>query len=150
MWTYSGNPSASPTDLVHYRLGDVNPAEPVCTDEECAQALADNGGNSWLAAADIAESRAAAFFNRPSTVRRGGERNGRTVVYSQQVEGWLAMARSLRMQASVRTTSVYGGGLSVAEHTAGADVVAPFARKNLFIRPAPAWSQHPAPLERED
>jgi hypothetical protein len=149
MWTYSGNPQASPVDLVHYRLGDTNPSEPMATDEECSQALLDHGGNSWLAAASIAETKAAHFLNRPLSVKRGD----RTTTYADPVQGFLLLARTLRMQASTKTTSVYAGGLSKQEHASDAgdaDLTQPFARKELLPARPVSVTQVPLPQDRSD
>ena len=134
-YTYSGNPAVSPIDMVHFRLGNVNPASPIATDEECAQALADNHGNTWLAAADLAETKALEFLWRPTTVRQV---DGASVSYADQAAAFQALAQRLRQNASLRTATVYAGGLSIGEKQAArADtgLVQPFARKDLHVRP---------------
>lgn len=134
-WTYSGSPSISAIDMVHFRLGDTNPGNPISTDEECAQALADNHGNTWLAAADLAENKALEFLWRPTTVRKA---DGSSVSYADQAAAFQALAQRLRQNASVRTTTIYAGGLSVGEKQAArADtgLVQPFARKDLHVGP---------------
>lgn len=131
-WTYQGNPAASGVDQVHFRLGDVNPSMPIATDEECAFALQEHRGNTYLAAAALAETKAMEFLYRPSTVKRGD----RTTSYAFQAENFLALARTLRMQASLRTTSLYAGGQSVgdkAAHARDTGVVQPFATKRLML-----------------
>jgi hypothetical protein len=140
-WTYSGNPSISMTDLVHYRLGDIDPANPIATDEECLQALADNGGNSWLAAACLAENHAAQLLRQPTMVRSGD----RMTQYGNPAEWWLQFARTLRLNASLRTTTTYAGGIDQGEKESqrhDQSLVQPFARKDLHThprRPGPTW-----------
>lgn len=129
-WTYSGNPAASPVALVHYRLGDVNPENPISTDEECVQALADNGGNAYLAAASLAETKAASFVygQTPSSVG-GGPVSVRTAA-----EDFLMLAQTLRLQATLKTAIAYAGGISEAEKQAAQrdfDRVQPFAHTRL-------------------
>src|SRR5262245_13993314 len=129
-YTYSGNPAASPVDTVHYRLGDVDPAAPIATDEECAFALCENGQNTYLAAAALAEAKALTFVNRPISVKRGD----RTTTYANGAEAYLMLARSLRLQASMQTTTIYAGGQSVTEKRADRldpTLVQPFATVDL-------------------
>jgi hypothetical protein len=129
-WTYSGNPAASAIDTVHYRLGDVSPDRPIATDEECAFALAEHGGNTWLAAAAVAETKALEFLYRPTTVKKGD----RTTSYADQAQAFLTLARQLRANASLRTTTLYAGGQDVGEKDANrrdTSVVQPFARADL-------------------
>jgi hypothetical protein len=132
-WTYSGNPLASPVDEVHYRLGDVNPANPISTDEECAFALAEHRGNTYLAAAALAETKALEFLYRPTTVKKGD----RTTSYTDQAAAFMTLARQLRTNASLKTTTLYAGGLDVTEKDADrqdTNAVQPFARKDLHQR----------------
>jgi hypothetical protein len=151
-WTYSGNPAASLVDETHYRLGDVNPSQPIATDEECAFALREHRGNTYLAAAALAETKAAEFVYRPSQITR----EGRTTRYDNQAANFLALARTLRMQASLRTTGLYAGGLSGAEHEADAtdrDLRQPFATKHLHEqgrRHGGGASQHPTEVRLPD
>jgi hypothetical protein len=121
---------------VHYRLGDVNPASPLATDEECAQALTDAGGNTYLAAAMLAESKAMVFLLRPTTVTR----DGRTVSYMQQADWFRTLAASLRLQATMQTGSAYAGGIEAAERRADqrdTSLNQPFVTKELHQRRVP-------------
>jgi hypothetical protein len=129
-WTYSGNPAASLVDETHFRLGDVNPSMPIATDEECAFALAEHRGNTYLAAASLAENKALEFLYRPTTVKRGD----RTTSYADQAQAFLTLAKQLRNNASLATTTVYAGGLSRGEKDSqrrDTDAVQPFARADL-------------------
>lgn len=129
-WTYSGNPAASGVDEVHYRLGDVRPDNPIATDEECAFALAEHRGNTYLAAASLAETKAYELLARPMMVRRGD----RITSYGDAAQAFLTLARQLRNNASVATTSLYAGGLSVGEKSSNrrdTDMPPPFARVDL-------------------
>jgi hypothetical protein len=143
MWTYTGSPQINPIDLVHFRLGDTDPDNPIATDSECAQALADNGNNSWLAAATLAETKAAQLMRAPVTVRRGERGSGHTTQYSDPATWFLTLARTLRMNASIRTSTAYAGGLDVGEKESARrdqSLVQPFARKDLHTRPVwPNW-----------
>lgn len=129
-WTYSGNPNSSSIDATHYHLGDVNPADPLSTDEECAYALAHNGNNPLLAAADLAETKAAQFAMRPTQIRRGD----RVTSYGDAAQGFRMLAQMLRQKASLASTTLYAGGLSVSEKDADRrdrEVVPPFVGKDL-------------------
>ena len=118
-WSYSGNPGGSGLDLVRFRLGDTDPSAPLASDEECLQALSDERGDSWLAAATIAESKALSFLWRATRERRGGRGvAGREIEYTQQAEVFKTLAATLRSQASIRTTGVYAGGIDQAEKDA--------------------------------
>lgn len=133
-YTYAGNPYASPVHETHYRLGNTDPSNPIATDEEAAFALAEHRGNTYLAAAALAESKALEFVHRPALVRRGDT----TRMHQNQAQNFLALAQMLRLQASLRTTTVYAGGLAVGEKQAArADTgtVQPFARKDLHLGP---------------
>lgn len=149
-YTYAGNPYASAIHEVHYRLGNTDPSNPVATDEEAAFALAESRGNTYLAAAMLAESKALEFVHRPAVVMRGD----RTTQHRDQAQNFLMLAQTLRLQASIRTTTIYGGGLDAGEKQAGrADrgTVQPFARKDLHVGPpvlAPASGD--STLARED
>ena|SRR5580765_3073466 len=113
-WSYSGNPATSALDLVRFRLGDVEGDYPIASDEECLQALRDAGGNSYVAAAIIAESKATVFFMRPSREKRGD----RWIEWQEQALAFQTLAKTLRMNANIQTTSVYGGGIDAAEREA--------------------------------
>ena len=129
-WTYSGNPSASKIDEVHYRLGDVRPDNPIATDEECAFALQEHRGNTYLSAAALAETKAYELLARPQTVRRGD----RQTSYGDQAQAFLTLSRQLRQNAALATTTVYAGGQSLSEKTSNrrdADMPQPFARVDL-------------------
>jgi hypothetical protein len=138
-YTYSGSPAASPVDATHFYLGDTDPNNPLSTDEECAFALCQYGQNPMLAAAYLAETKALTFATRPQMVRKGD----RMTQYGDAVQGFLTLAKTLRMQASLATTTVYAGGLSVSEKDAdrrNTDLPQPFARKNLHILTHPrSW-----------
>ena len=143
-WTYSGNPGSSPIDETHYRLGDVSPEYPIATDEECAFALCEHGGNTYLAAAYLAETKAMEFLYKPS-IRRGD----RWITYTDMANHFLTLARQLRNNASLRTTNIYVGGQSESEKKAdrqNLDQVQPYMRTTLHqSRPWYSWED----MERE-
>ena len=129
-YTYSGNPSSSLTDEVHFRLGNTDPSNCIATDEECAFALAEHRGNTYLAAAMLAESKGMEFLYKPSTVKRGE----RTVSYADMANHFLTLAKQLRNNASLATTTLYAGGLDVGEKEAerrDTSLTQPFASKHL-------------------
>ena len=133
-WTYSGNPSASPVDATHHLLGDIDGSNPLCTDEECVFELCQNGQNPYLAAASLAEARALTFAMRPTLVKKGD----RTTMWGNPSQLWLTLARELRAKTSIRTTSVYAGGQSIAEKQADrdqTDLPQPFATRTLHTQP---------------
>jgi hypothetical protein len=141
-WTYTGSPATSPVDLVRYRLGDVNPDNPLASDEECLQALRDEGNNAYLAAAAIAETKALSFLLRPSMEKRGDH----VIQYQQQALAFQTFAETLRRQASIRTSTIDAGGISQGEKEAeerSGDRVPPFATVRLHEvhRDGSVWSE---------
>jgi len=140
-WTYSGNPNASRVDAVHYFLGDTDPGNPVSTDEECAFELCNYGMNPLLAAASIAETKAAQFVMRPTRVRRGD----RITDYGDGAQAYRMLAQSLRLKASIASTVIYSGGVDVAEkqaERADMSTVKPFATTDLHTpRPWRGWEE---------
>lgn len=131
-WTYSGNPNASAIDQTHFLLGDVRPDNPLATDEECSFALTQHRGNTYLAAASLAETKAYELMARPVEVKRGD----RTTKYVDPVQAFFALAQRLRQNASLATSTVYAGGLDVSEKEADRldlSLVQPFARKHLHL-----------------
>ena len=143
-YTYAGNPAASKVDEVHYRLGDVDASNPISTDEECAFALCEHGGNAYLAAAALAETKGMEFLYKPS-IRRGD----RWVTYTDRANHFLTLARQLRNNASMATTNIYVGGQSESEKKAdrhSLDQVQPYMRTTLHqTRPWYSWED----MERE-
>lgn len=130
-WTYSGDPSLTPIDAVHYLIGDTNAASPLATDEECRYALRQEGQNAFLAAASLADTKARSFIHAPVSVKDGTT----AINYGDQVKAWSMLAAELRTQASIRTSiGIYVGGQSVSEHQGDAhhnDLVQPFATTRL-------------------
>jgi hypothetical protein len=134
-YTYSGNPNSSLVDATHYHLGNTNPADPLATDEECAYALAMHRNHPMLAAAALAESKAAQFAMRPTMVRRGE----RITSYGDAAQAFLLLARQLRSTASLATTAPYAGGIERGEKEAehrDARLVRPWARVDLHTPPS--------------
>lgn len=130
-YTYSGNPNSSLIDATHYYLGDTNPADPLSTDEECAFALATNRQHPMLAAAALAETKAAQFIMRPTSVRRADRE---TRYMADMAQAFLALAKQLRNNASLAVGTVYAGGQSHSEKIANRldrDIPQPFARTDL-------------------
>ena len=146
-WTYSGNPAASLVDATHFYLGDTSPSDPVATDEECVFELCRNKNNPLLAAASLAETQAARFAMRPTSVKRGD----RTTNYGDGAQAYLMLAQSLRLKASIASTTIYAGGIDVGDKQAerrDQSTVDPFATKDLHTRrvwPEASWEY----LERE-
>jgi len=100
------------------------------TDEECAFALAQNGNHPMLAAAALAETKALQFAMRPTQVKRGD----RSTSYGDAGQAFTMLARQLRLNASIASTTVYAGGLSVSEHDADRrdlTLTQPFVDKHL-------------------
>lgn len=125
-FTYTGDPMSSPLDLVRYSLGDVEPSTPLCTDEECLYALSNAHGNAYLAAADLADTKALAFL-RPGAGGTSREAYG-------QASAFRTLASHLRTLASVHSTAAYAGGISVSDKTQRAtnnDTVRPAFTKHL-------------------
>jgi len=136
-------------DLVHYRLGDVDSDNPIATDEECAQALLDEGGNSYLAAAALAENKAVQLMTRPVLVTIGGTKTGYATTVTSLAESFRLLAATLRAQAGIRTTTLYAGGLSASEHRAdwcAGDLSRPVFRTHLHEFPSLTGS----PSRRDD
>lgn len=133
-WSYTGNPAGSALDLVRFRLGDVEGEYPIASDEECLQALSDAGGNSYLAAAAIAETKATVFLMRPTREKRGD----RVIEWGEQALAFKTLAQTLRLAASLRTTTVYAGGIDQGEKDAARhdhSMTQPAFRTRLHERP---------------
>jgi hypothetical protein len=148
-WTYAGNPNAGPVDETHFLLGDVDPSNPLATDEECLKALEYTHGNAYLAAADLAETKALVFALRPTSVKRGD----RSTSWGDAAAAFRNLAATLRMRASVHTATVYAGGLSHGEKYSAAHdaaLVQPFARKDLHSLWPPASQSGTPNIMRED
>ena len=148
-YTYSGNPATSPVDETHFLLGNTDPSSPIATDEECAFALIQAKGNTYLAAASVAETKAVQFAIRPTMVKKGE----RSTSWGDAVAAFKMLATTLRMQASLQTATVYAGGLSEAEHDSAAqqrDLVQPFATKNLHTTHLSRWAASRAVIDPYD
>lgn len=102
-WTYSGDPTASPTDAVRFEVGDTDTTRPLVQDEEIAYALSIEGGVLWTAAY-ICLSLAARFAR---DVDRTMGRTG--VSASQRALAYRTQAYSLRMRAASYAVPVAGG-----------------------------------------
>jgi hypothetical protein len=107
----------------------VAPDRPIATDEECAFALGEARGNTYIAAALLAETKAMEFLYRPSTVRKGD----RMTSYADMATHFLTLAKQLRNNASMATTTLYAGGLSESEHQS--------AMQDADLR-QPAYTKH--------
>jgi hypothetical protein len=124
---------ASAVDETHFRLGNVVASDPFATDEEVIFALREWRGNTYLAAAAVAETKAYEFGSRPISVKRGD----RTTTWGDRMQMFLMLAKTLRMQAAQKDASVYAGGLSEAEKTAARrdlDLVQPYAKTGLHTQ----------------
>jgi hypothetical protein len=131
-YTYSGNPNSSKIDETHFRLGNTDPSHCIATDEECAFALTENGNNTYLAAAMLAESKAMEFLYKPSTVKKGD----RTTSYTDMANHFLTLAKQLRNNASLATTTLYAGGQDAGEKAAqrrDTSLVRPFATADMHM-----------------
>lgn len=60
-WTYDGQPETLPRDAVRLLVGDTDDADQLAQDADIAFALAENDGNVYFAAADVADMLSARF-----------------------------------------------------------------------------------------
>lgn len=93
-WTYAGDPGASPRDAVRYRIGDVNAADPLATDEEIAYELEESGGDVRSAAAEVALA-IGARFARLMDITDGDVQ----LKYSQRHTQYMSLAAKLGASA---------------------------------------------------
>lgn len=107
--------------------------------------MAEHRGNTYLAAASLAETKAYELLARPTMTRRGE----RMVSYGDQAQAFLTLAKQLRNNASLATTGLYAGGQSLGEKQANRrdrDMPQPFARVDLHT--SRVWDS-PEAAERE-
>lgn len=105
-------------------------------------------GNTYLAAASLAETKALQFVWRPTTIKKGD----RSTTYADPAAAFRLLAATLRQQASLHTATVYAGGLSQSEKQSArrdTDLTQPFARKDLHVQRAPTPAATTT-LERDD
>lgn len=88
-------------------MGDVDPSNPLCTDEECLFALSDSHGNAHLAAAALADAKALVLLRQPANISTRDAR--------EHVSAYRMLAATLRTQGTIHSTSVYAGGISVSD-----------------------------------
>jgi hypothetical protein len=133
-WTYSGDPSASPSDEVRFLLGDTNVDDPLLTDAEILYLV--NTTPNPLTAAAFAASALAAKYARLMDKSVGPI----SVSYSQKYEHFKDLANDLSTAAggtnmAVAPIPMYVGGLSHAEKQANRtneDLVQPAFRREMF------------------
>ncbi|KKM80685.1 hypothetical protein LCGC14_1337400 [marine sediment metagenome] len=103
-WSYSGDPSKSDEDAVHFIIGDTDPKCPLVTDAEITWALSINGDNIYLAGLDVIDS-AIVKFGRSPTFKVGDvSKNSSDIVKNLQI------ARgNIRRRASADAQPFFGG-----------------------------------------
>ena len=103
-WSYSGNPSSSEEDAVHFIIGDTDPNFPLITDAEITWALSINGSNIYLAALEVIES-AIVKFGRTPTFKVGDvSKNSSDIVKNLQIA-----KGNIRRRASADAQPFFGG-----------------------------------------
>lgn len=94
-WTYTGAPGTSPTDEIHFLVGDTDTTEQLVKDEEIAYFLTlypkPAGKPAYLAAAAAADAIAAQFSRRAQ--RSIGSLS---IAAQQQWEHYIALAQTMR------------------------------------------------------
>jgi hypothetical protein len=126
-------------DRMRHRLGDVDMAAPLETDETYTAMLAhyqglgyDAGVAEALAIATMAEALATRFAQKPGAVALP---NGMNVQWSQRVATWLALAATLRRELGVAQVS----GVAVAPAVVTVHVVQRAAADAVAEYERPAW-----------
>lgn len=121
MWTYSGDPSASTVDEVHFLVGDTDPADPLVQDEEIAYHLAlfpkGDGQPAWLAAAAVAEAIAAKFARKMDRSVGALQQSAK-----QQRDHYVELASQLRLSWATKgkgSTGTFAGIIPGAPRLGG-------------------------------
>ena len=110
-WTYSGDPSANNRDAVRFAVGDTDTADQQLSDEEIAYLLIDAGGVKSAAIAAIRSL--IAKFARAVDKSVGDL----SVSYSQRLEHYKTLEKTLRADLGIRRATPYAGGISIADKT---------------------------------
>lgn len=119
MWTYSGDPTASPLDEVRFLTGDTIQTDQLAQDGEIAYAIKLVYGNTppasgnYLPAAYVADS-IHARLSRYADKTVGDL----SITYSQRAKNFSDLASKLRQRATLATVPVYAGGMSLTEKRA--------------------------------
>jgi hypothetical protein len=111
VWSYSGDPVATPKDTVRFLLGDTDPSDPLLSDQAIAF-LITSWVNVYSAAAAGAEQIAGQFARE---VTNSGD--GVTIDFDRLQEKYMILAGQLRLLAKRvgRAASPYVGGMSKTE-----------------------------------
>lgn len=112
-WSYSGDPSSSAGDTVHFLLGDTDSTDPLLQDEEIAFLISEWDGNLYFAAAAGAEKLAEQFAREVSF-----SGDGANVDFSSLSTNYAAVAQRLRKLGRTqagRGALPYAGGISQSD-----------------------------------
>lgn len=115
-WSYSGNPTNSPTDAVRFEVQDTVSTSPLLQDEELQYAIAQESGPLPTGGYSAAQILSAAAHCCEALVRRFSMQADTTtgslhVTYSKAALGFAARAKELRARAQ-GMQGPYVGGLS--------------------------------------
>lgn len=112
-WSYSGDPSSSETDTVHFLLGDTDATDALLQDEEIAFLISQWDGNLYFAAAAGAEQLAERFAREvPFSA------DGANIDLSRLTDAYTQAAQRLRKLGrtqSGRGAYPYTGGISQSD-----------------------------------
>lgn len=134
-WTYTGDPSASSTALVHFLVGDTDTTDQLITDEEIAYLLT-AWGNPYKAAAAAARQLSARFAREVD--RTVG---ALSIAASRRSQAFRELAAELDAQAATApgaTVGIFAGGISRADketRRTSSDRVEPFFSREMQRAP---------------
>lgn len=103
-WSYSGDPSDSSEDAVHFLIGDTDPNCPLVKDAEITWALNQNGGNIYLAALEVIEAAIRRFSRTPNIKVGDVQKNGSEIVTNLRTA-----KRDLQNRAMAGVEPFFGG-----------------------------------------
>jgi hypothetical protein len=112
VWSYTGSPSTRPLDAVRFLSGDTDPADQKVLDAEITFLLSENGGDTYLAAASVADQ-LAAISNSQSLQSKSVGDLSLTYSHSASAKQYSELADRLRARASkmsMGASGITGGG----------------------------------------
>lgn len=130
-WNYSGDPSASTTDWVRWRIGDTDSSDKLLEDEEIAAAVS-TYGNKKRAAVECCRAIAAKYARKVDKAV-GDLRLSASQAYQQ----YLAMAEEI-VADGLLEAKPYAGGISESDKSAqqkDTDRVVPAFSRDQFDHP---------------
>lgn len=99
VWSYTGDPSARPIDMVRFLSGDTDTSNQQATDSEVLFLLAEWNSDPYMAAAAVCDAAAGKASAKADGSKSVGDLTISTQ-YGQQAAAWTSRGASLRAQAA--------------------------------------------------